>query len=214
MTHKKKSLPKPPHRPFGPKKRFAEASDARPRMEEEMADAAVRGKLDDYLAQNFGDNENARRLAEMMMGMTGMPAMGIPGSPPPTEKNTAKPPRKTVKKTSEKAGPNMGNDVVPEGIAQAVASGDVASLMGLLKQEHEKRSGRPVAEKEKKKKKSPPPTDASGSDAVQPASTGFVEKEVLDVLLRIAAENNVSVDWVIARALRLYTRDFKTTGRM
>ena len=37
-----------------------------------MAQAAAEGKLDEFLKQEMPDNEYARNLASMMMGMTGM----------------------------------------------------------------------------------------------------------------------------------------------
>ena len=39
-------------------------------------------------------------------------------------------------------------------------------------------------------------------------------KADLDTLMQIAAENNVSFDWVMARAVKLYARDYRTTGRI
>ena len=44
-----------------------------------MAAAAAEGKLEDFLKQEMPDNEYARNLANMMMGMTGMMSGSMPG---------------------------------------------------------------------------------------------------------------------------------------
>jgi len=47
-------------------------------MEERIAKAAAEGRLDDFVASEFGNSPHARSLAGLMMGMTGM----AHGSPP------------------------------------------------------------------------------------------------------------------------------------
>ena len=65
---KRKPLPKPQNSPFGAKKRFGEDSDKGSLMADEMASAAVSGRLEEYLSREVGENDNARKLVGMMMG--------------------------------------------------------------------------------------------------------------------------------------------------
>lgn len=40
------------------------------------------------------------------------------------------------------------------------------------------------------------------------------DKNTLDTLLRIASENDVTPDWIIHRAVRLYMAEYQKTGRL
>ncbi|NOY54003.1 MAG: hypothetical protein GXP58_10375 [Deltaproteobacteria bacterium] len=195
MTEKKKPLPRPPRKGFGPRR----GPDTEgPLSADKMAAAMAQGKLEEYLSQEFQGNEQAQNLAKMMMGMTGMsgmmPSGGSVGSIPPAGGDPAGPPE------------------VPEDIRQASLTGDMGQLMTLMKQEHEKRSGgEQKAGEEAPTKKSPDNEKASAPSAEAPA---LLDRESIDLLIRIASENSVSLDWVIARAIKLYARDYKLTGRV
>jgi len=62
----------------------------------------------------------------------------------------------------------------------------------------------------KTSKKAPSKSKTEAPDAEE---QNFAKAD-LDTLLQIAAENNVSFDWVMARAVKLYARDYRTTGRI
>lgn len=162
-----------------------------------MAEAAAKGRMDEYISENFGESGNARRLLEMMMGMTGMA--------PPQSRTRA------VRKGKSKDAPTGGKANVPKDVLAAASCGNVGELMNLLKREQENKSGR--------KEVSPETTVKEGKKTVrkktaQDKDQGFIEKQVLDQLINIASENNVTVDWLISRAISLYVRDYRTTGRM
>ena len=72
MSKQEKLLPKPPNTPFGRKRHFEEDESKDPLIADEMVQAMAEGKLEEFLKKELPDNEYARKLAEMMMGMTGM----------------------------------------------------------------------------------------------------------------------------------------------
>jgi len=126
----------------------------------------------------------------MMMGMSGMmPPQGLPsvqGNEPRAE---------SVNPPSEPS----------EDVLKAAKEGDVKGLKDILQREHKKRSS------------------ATGSigDNIAPEKTeddspaiGKVEKETLDQLMDIASRNNLSMDWIVLRALRVYVEGYHKTGRL
>lgn len=72
MSDKKKALPKPPKKPFGRKGPSAERGGDEPLMADEMAEAMAKGQLEEYLRDSLPESEYGKKLADMMMGMTGM----------------------------------------------------------------------------------------------------------------------------------------------
>ena len=196
MPEKERPLPRPPKTPFG-KRRFEEENEDAPLTADKMAAAMAEGKLDEFMREEIPDNEYARALASMMMGMTGM----LPGAFPA---RAEKEPGEHSDKAEEKKPPEETPSAVqpPEDVIKAVQFGDVNALMGLLQREHNKRApgAEPLSVTEEK------PEGSSGLSSV--------EKETLDRLIEIASENNVSVDWMVLRALKLYIREYKKTGRL
>lgn len=198
MTEKNKPLPRPPRKGFGPTRGPA---GEEPLSADKMAAAMAQGKLDEYLSDELKGNEQAQKLAKMMMGMSGMSGMMPSGNPagaaPKADEGPAGPPE------------------VPEDIQQASLSGDMGQLMTLLKREHEKHSG-----KSKKGEESGAEDPSSQGPAAKeeeepsPEPAALLDRESVDLLIRIASENNVTLDWVIARAIKLYVRDYKLTGRV
>jgi hypothetical protein len=88
----------------------------------------------------------------------------------------------------------------------AAARGDVGELIALLAEEHRKRAPEAAL-----------PSEQAGpaqSEEISSASKGDIEKKTLDRLLRIASKEEVSLDWLIGRALDLYVRDYDLTGRL
>ena len=159
-------------------------------MADRMAAAMAEGTLDEFMKQELPDNEHARTLAMMMMGMSGMmPPQGLPsvqGNEPRAE---------SVNPPSEPS----------EDVLKAAKEGDVKGLKDILQREHKKRSS------------------ATGSigDNIAPEKTeddspaiGKVEKETLDQLMDIASRNNLSMDWIVLRALRVYVEGYHKTGRL
>lgn len=195
MKKKNKPLPKPPTTPFGRRKRLEnDAQD--PLLADEMAMAMAQGNLDEFMDREMPDNEYARKLADMMMGMTGMMAQNKPlrkreenSIPDPVSSSD-----ETIKKTSSHA-------QTPEEIIKAAQSGDVGRLVELLHKEHLKRF--PDTDDLPQKK---PKTLPNG----QPK----VEKVIIEQLMEIADKNNVTPEWLVLRALTLYVRDYLSTGRL
>lgn len=196
MSKKEKPLPRPSKTPFGRRDLDENKEDAS-LTADRMAAAMAEGRLEEFMKEEMPDNEYARALASMMMGMTGM----MPGTfPPPVRKETGEQPENTeeVKPPEETARAVEP----PEDVIRAVHSGDVESVMEALAREHKKR----VSETES--------DTAEGGNAEGASGLSDAEKETIDQLMRIASENGVSVDWIVLRALRLYVSEYKRTGRL
>lgn len=168
-------------------------------MADRMAMAMSQGKLDEFLRKELPDNEHARKLAEMMMGMSGMmPAGGLSGDPAPETEEFSKGP------ASEEQGERSSDTQPPEDIVTAVQAGDLQGLMGLLAREHIKRTGSSITDTPHEEKNSTAPSSAG------PA----VDKEVIDQLMKIATDNDLSLDWLFFRALKRYVEEYKKTGNL
>ena len=164
-------------------------------MADQMAMAMSQGKLNEFLQKELPDNEHARKLAEMMMGMSGMmPAGGIA---PKTEEFSKEP-------ASEEHGKRSSDAQPPEDIANAVQAGDLQGIMGLLAKEHAKRTGSSITDTPHEEKNSNTPSSAEP----------IVDKEVVDELIKIASDNNISLDWLFFRALKRYVEEYKRTGNL
>ena len=187
MADQERSLPKPPKTPFG--RRNAGADEQKlDLLADRMAEAAVQGKLNEFLGAELPDSEHARALANMMMGMTGM----LPQESGPLPGPTAVPQTGTA---PEQEAP------VPDEVRKAIQEGDIQGLMGLLRQEHQKRTG----SESTALAAAPPPA----SEELPPE-----EHETMERLIQIASTNKVSLDWVVLRALKLYIEEYKRTGRL
>ncbi len=199
-SHKDKPLPKPPTTAFGRKKGFEQPEDAGNLTADRMAQAMAEGKLDEFLKEEMPDNEYARNLANMMMGMTGMmpgPGMAMPPSPAAEQS----PPSPQQQET-----PPAGD--VPDDVRQAIMSGDVHNLMEQLRREHVKRN--PGAEQSVPSTASSPEPEASTPSQGMPA----IDKELIDALVRIAQDNSVTLDWIILRAIKVYVQEYQKTGKL
>ncbi len=191
-----KPLPKPPNKAFGRKNNFEQEEEQGSLLADRMAQAAAEGKLDQFLKDEMPDNEYARNLASMMMGMTGMmPGIG-PGMKSP-EAKIGEPRQQPDEKPIE----------VPEDVRQAIMGGDVQSLMGLLRKEHQKRN--PEAAVESPEAVAPSSSEESSS-TVQPT----IDKETIDALVQIASDNSVTLDWIILRAIKVYVQEYQKTGKL
>src|SRR5512140_91734 len=91
MSNEEKPLPKPPNTAFGRKKQFEQTDEQGALLADRMAAAMAEGKLDEFLKQEMPDNEFARNLATMMMGMTGMMPPGGGSAPPRMPENREQP---------------------------------------------------------------------------------------------------------------------------
>ena len=195
---KNKPLPKPPATAFGRKRQFEEGTGQEPLTADRMAAAIAEGKLDEFLKQEMPDNEYAKRLATMMMGMTGMmPYSGAPQAAPTASSPGPSP------ESGKSEQPITARDV-PEPIRKAARDGDVQGLMNMLRQEHQKRNPNAHEELPKTKAVSPSPQqDKSG-----------IEQAHVDALIRIAKENNVTIEWMIFRAIKFYVQEYRRTGKL
>jgi hypothetical protein len=161
-----------------------------------MAAAMAEGKLDEFLKQEVPDSDYARNLATMMMGMTGM----MPTGGMPQAKAQEKPQAPTGGAPEE---PPAGQEV-PDDVRAAIQEGDVAGLMGLLRREHQKRN--PEAET--------PEATAGKAEPVKTQGMPSIDKELIDALIQIARDNDVTLDWMILRAIKVYVQEYQKTGRL
>lgn len=194
MSDKERPLPKPPTKAFGRKNNFEQQEDQGSLLADRMAQAAAEGKLDEFLKEEMPDNEYARNLASMMMGMTGM----MPGNMPQMS-----PPSKT-EEPQEAAADESPSTEVPDDVRAAIQSGDVQSLMAMLRREHQKRNpDSPLLAAEEKTEAEPAAAPQSG-----------IDKEIIEALVRIAADNSVTLDWIILRAIKVYVQEYEKTGKL
>jgi len=197
MSKKERALPKPGKTPFS-KKRFEDKGQEDLLMADEMALAAAEGKLDEYIEQEIPGGEYAKKLAMMMMGMTGVlpPEGGLSAA---GEERGSSPESAETTKTEESV---SGQDVPPD-VLNAVHAGDVEKLKELLAREQQRRDPDPAEEPMEER------------DVQQkPQSKTAIEKDMLEALFRIASENSLSIDWLVARALKLYLDEYQRTGRL
>ncbi|MGD0885147.1 MAG: hypothetical protein ABSA46_09800 [Thermodesulfovibrionales bacterium] len=167
-------------------------------MADHMAAAMAEGTLDEFLRREMPDNEHARKLAMMMMGMTGMlPPEGLPSAEAKGAEGQTQMPAagEPSQETTLAVGP-------PEDVFKAVHEGDVKGLMGLLEREYHTRQTGAEASTTETKKMHPSPEQS------------MIEKEIIDQIMNIASENSLSLDWIITRALRLYVQEYQKTGRL
>lgn len=192
MSKKERSLPRPPASPFGGKRPFEEREGETPLMADRMAAAMAEGRLEEFLKEEMPDNEHARTLTMMMLGMTGIL---------PPEKISVSENRKDTSKDSTEAKAAAGASLAPppDDVLKAVSAGDIKGLMGLLERELKKRCSSSADDTEKKEKTSP-------------ADFGHVRGETIERAIRIASENEVTFDWLLLRALKRYLEEYDRTG--
>lgn len=195
MSKKKKTLPKSLHTPFSRKRDFEQGEERESLMADEMAKAAAEGNLEEFLQAELPDSKYARDLAKMMMGMTGM---FTPDNPPVNvaDKNSEK------SKFRSDEGASIPN-TPPEDVLEATRTGDVKGLTEFLAREHKKRTDPGEMSVQEKTLSSA----ASAEDLT-------IEKDVIDQLIKIASDNNLSAEWIFFRALKRYVEEYKRTGNL
>jgi hypothetical protein len=200
MTRNDNPLPKPQNSAIRRKSKYEQPDENATLLADRMAAAMVEGKLDEFIRHEMPDNEYARNLASMMMGMTGMlPMEGEPIAASPLDK----PLQTDACPQTEEISPSPEVPAqVLEDVRKAIEGGDVQNLMELLRKEHIKRT--PSSETV--------PTEETNeaSSTAQPS----IDKEQIDALLQIANDNSVSVDWLILRAIKVYVQEYRKTGRL
>ena len=205
MSESGRPLPTPPRSRFG-RDSQEEAGPASGMISDRMALAAAEGRLEEFLQHEIPEGDHARNLAMMMMGMSGMMPMEIPAEPPQAI-STHSPPL-----PASDAQPASSPAVPPEVLA-AIQQGDVANLMGILRAEHAKRNA--LGAEECGSPQSPAALSSAPSGA-PPAGAGpaGIDTAIIDELLRISADNDVTVDWLMLRAVKLYVEEYRKTGRL
>jgi hypothetical protein len=188
-----KPLPQPPTRPFGRKRSFGEPEPQEQLTADRMAQAAAEGKLDEFLQQEMPDNDYARNLAAMVLGMTGM--LPAAGAMPPSPEQP-----KTEEAQTTGAEPSVD---VPDDVRQAIMSGDVQGLMEKLRREHAKRNPGSASE-----------AAAQSPEPAAPQGIPVIDKKLIDSLVRIAQENSVSLDWIILRAIKVFVQEYEKSGKL
>jgi hypothetical protein len=184
VSEKERPLPQPSNSAFGRKGRRYEDMEDRALMADEIARAAAEGRLEDFLSKEVPDNDYARSLVSMMMGMTGMASVVQPP-------NAGKEPSSSA--------PAENPSEPPAEVIEAVRENDVEGLKELLQREHKKRhpGEEPAVERQ---------TDVSPKPSI--------EREVIENLVKIASDNDVSLDWLSLRALKLYVQEYQKSGRL
>ncbi|MDA8423000.1 MAG: hypothetical protein M0Z89_06670 [Nitrospiraceae bacterium] len=196
-----KPLPRPQNTPFGRKKTFEQEDAQDGLIADRMAAAMAEGKLDEFLKQEMPDNEYARNLAGMMMGMTGM--MPMDGqTAAPTSPAQEQQPASSEMKAEEQIAPSTE---VPEDVRKAIESGDVKGLKEILRREYLKRT--PGAELNMSEETAPP-------SQMQASGMPMIDKNLIDAMVQIAKDNSVTVDWMILRAIKLYVQEYQKTGKL
>ncbi len=182
-------LPEPETSASGRRKRFEDEKP--PLMADDIARAAAEGRLEELFGEKIPDGEYSRALVSMLMGMTGISSFAKPSD---------------NGEASGAGNPAGSVPQPPEEVLKAVRDGDVTGLMGLLRDEHMKRSPGdegPAA-----------PDGAAGPKKSDLAPQPTIGKEVIDGLIGIASDNGVSLDWLILRALKMYVRGYRESGRL
>ncbi len=197
---KDKVLPTPPKMAFGRKRPSEQPDDQSGLIADRMAAAMAEGKIEEFLKQEIPDNEFAKNLVNMMMGMTGMMPIGDHTTAPQSHVKEQQP-KSSEKKTMEQISPSA---VVPEDVQKAITNGDVKGLKDLLRREFLKRT---------------PGTDIGMSEeavTLQPQSSGMptIDKDLIDAMVQIAKDNSVTMDWMILRAIKVYIQEYQKTGRL
>ena len=200
MSQYEKPLPKPPSTPFTRQRAGQHNDEQEPLTADRMAQAMAEGKLDEFLQQEMPDNEAARKMATMMMGMTGMMPMGGPpaASPSPAREQPSLSPEMNAAEQISPPGE------VPEDVRKAIESGDVQGLKDLLRREYLKRT--PGATFDRSEEATAPPPQASGMPTI--------DKELIAAMIQIAKDNSVTMDWMILRAIKVYVEEYRKTGKL
>jgi hypothetical protein len=197
MSQNEKPLPKPPSTPFGRKRAGEQREEQEPITADRMAAAMAEGKLEEFLLKEMPDNEHARKLANMMMGMSGMMPAGegfVPDLP-------------AAAAQGREIQPSPQQEV-PAEVVKLVQDGDVKGLMDILRQEHLKRSPEAAV--------SGSAETVSSSEVMpsQPGGMPTIDKELIDAMIQIAKENSVTVDWIILRAIKVYVQEYLKNGKL
>ena len=196
MSKEDKPLPKPPNTAFGRKKQFEQPEEQASLLADRMAAAMAEGTLEEFLEQEMPDNEYARNLATMMMGMTGMMPPGVA----PASRHA--PENKEPLSSENAAAGQPSSAEIPEDVKKAIQGGDVQGLMDLLRREHQRRA---PGEETK-------PAEEAGTS--QPVDQPTIDKDLIDALIQIAKDNNITMDWIILRAIKVYVEEYRKTGRL
>jgi hypothetical protein len=182
-------------------------------ISDRMALAAAEGRLEEFLQHEIPEGDHARNLAMMMMGMSGMMPMEMPAGPPQAVSTHNPAPPAADAQTA-------GSPEVPPEVLAAIEQGDVANLMGILRAEHAKRSAPGDAAGEAPQAPASPSTAGppvpSPLPPAAPAVAGpaGIDAAIIDELIRISADNDVTIDWLMLRAVRLYVEEYRKTGRL
>jgi len=205
MSEGDRPLPTPPRSRFGRDSR-EEADPASGMISDRMALAAAEGRLEEFLQHEIPEGDAARNLAMMMMGMSGMMPMETPAGPP--QAVSTHDPSLAASDSQTAISPE-----VPPGVLAAIQQGDVATLTEILRAEHAKRSGSGTAEEEAPQ--APAAALAAVPSGAPPsANTAGIDTAIIDELIRISTDNDVTVDWLMLRAVKLYVEEYRKTGRL
>jgi hypothetical protein len=200
MSDANRPLPTPPRQRFGAARGDDETAGGL--TADRIAQAAAEGRLEQFLQSGIPEGEHARNLALMMLGISGVTPAPAPVGP--------------ASATSEMGTVDAGAAGAPAGplppeLLAAAREGDVAGLVSLLRAEHGRRTGEPAPEHaEPPGQAIAPATDAAAPAAAHPT----IDAALVDELVRVAADSDVSVDWLVLRAVRFYLEEHRRSGRL
>ncbi|HEY6000888.1 MAG TPA: hypothetical protein VI078_16495 [bacterium] len=231
MAEHDRPLPNPPRSRFGRQIPGQEQGGA-DLTADRLAQAAAEGRLDEVLQHEIPEGEHARTLAMMMLGMSGMmpPGAAGPAGMPGVEGMAALAGTAGAPADGPPEVPGFldapGADAtgapaaaLPPEVLAATMQADIAGLMSLLRAEHERRGGvcappsetsAPVPPVASADEGAPVLTAPSAADRAQPG----IDQALIDELIRVAADNQVTVDWLLLRAVKLYVEEYRRTGRL
>ncbi len=202
---KERSLPQPPRKKTRPG--FHEQPEREGLVFDKLQEAMAEGKVEEFMKENMPEGEYARKLAGLMMGMSGVPFAERPAGP-------ASGPSQEMK-ADETERPMLQ---VPEDVLQAALAGNVSTLAGLLGREHGKKQKPQPGKKKEKGGAAYSESRAEGQpekkEELAERNGSLLEKEIVDSLLEISVDNNLAMDWLIYRALKLYIKKYRETGQL
>ena len=92
----------------------------------------------------------------------------------------------------------------------------MASLMGILAPSTRSAPGRAPPRRRAAARRSPAAGRPAAPAAAPAGGEGRagIDAAIIDELIRIAADNDVTVDWLMLRAVKLYVEEYRKTGRL
>ncbi|MDA8089094.1 MAG: hypothetical protein M0Z61_02545 [Nitrospiraceae bacterium] len=197
MPKKERPLPRPPRKKG--RHGFTEQTETEGLVFDKLQQAMAEGRAEEFMKENLPEGEYARKLTDIMMGMSGV-------SFDVNQNITSGGPDKLEAKDKEADRPLAK---VPKDVLQAAMEGNIGSLTDLLKREHEKSAPHPGKGKGKSGG-----LQAEEMKGLEEKNGSLLERDIMESLYEISVDNNLSIDWLLYRALKLYIKKYRETGQL